>query len=40
MKDYRTYRYKITQKMVDDCKSSIAKNGYEKSAADLTLIED
>ena len=40
VKDYRTYRYKITQKMVDDCKSSIAKNGYEKSAADLTLIED
>ena len=40
VKDYGTYRYKITQKMVDDCKSSIAKHGYEKPAADLTLIED
>ena len=40
VKDYGTYRYKITQKMVDDRKSSIAKHGYEKPAADLTLIED
>ncbi|MHC4740939.1 MAG: M60 family metallopeptidase [Planctomycetota bacterium] len=40
VKDYRAYHYNVTQKMVDDTKSYIAKKGYEKPAEDITLIED
>jgi hypothetical protein len=38
--DYRKYNYKITQKMVDETKSYIAKKNYKKPGEDLTLIED
>ncbi len=38
--DYRKYHYKITQQMVDDTKSYIAKKKYKKPAEDITLIED
>jgi len=38
--DYRKYHYTITQQMVDDAKSYIAKKKYEKPAVDITLIED
>ncbi|MGB2821689.1 MAG: M60 family metallopeptidase [Phycisphaerae bacterium] len=38
--DYRTYHYKITQQMVDDTKSYIAKKRYPKPSVDITLIED
>ncbi len=40
VKDYRTYRYEITQQMVDETKSSIASKGYPKPADDITLTED
>jgi len=38
--DYRKYHFKITQRMVDDARSYIAKKGYKKPAEDITLIED
>ena len=38
--DYGKYHYTITQQMVDDAKSYIAKKKYEKPAEDITLIED
>ncbi len=38
--DYRKYHYKITQQMVDETRSYIARNGYRKPAEDITLIED
>ncbi|HUT10764.1 MAG TPA: M60 family metallopeptidase [Thermoguttaceae bacterium] len=38
--DYREYHYEITQQMVDDTKSYIAKKEYEKPAVDITLIEE
>jgi hypothetical protein len=38
--DYRKYQYQITQEMVDDAKSYIAKKEYEKPDTDITLIED
>jgi len=40
VKDYRTYNYKITQKMVDDTKSYIAGKKYKKPKTDITLVED
>jgi hypothetical protein len=40
VKDYRTYKFKITQQMVDDTKAYIAKKKYKKPADDITLIED
>jgi len=40
VKDYRTYRYRITQEMVDDAKSYIAMKKYKQPDEDLTLIED
>jgi hypothetical protein len=38
--DYRNYNYKITQKMVDDTKSYIAKKKYRKPKTDITLTEE
>ena len=38
--DYRKYHYEITQKMVDDTRSYIARKKYRKPAEDITLIED
>ena len=38
--DYGQHHYTITQQMVDDAKSYIAKKEYEKPAEDITLIED
>ncbi len=40
VKDYGTYNYQITQQMVDDAKTYIAKKKYKKPAVDITLIED
>ena len=40
VRDYRTYNYKITQQMVDDTKSYIAKKKYKKPAVDITLTEE
>ncbi len=40
VKDYRNYHYKITQQMVDDTKSYIAKKKYKKPAVDITLTEE
>jgi len=40
VKDYRNYHYKITQEMIDDTKSYIAKKKYKKPTVDITLIED
>ena len=40
VKDYRTYKYKITQQMVDETKAYIAKKKYKKPTEDITLIED
>ncbi len=40
VKDYRTYRYHITQEMVDETKSYIAAREYRKPTQDITLIED
>lgn len=40
MDDYGKYQYQITQEMVDDAKSYIARKGYPKPAEDLTCIED
>ncbi len=40
VKDYRTYRYEITQEMVDDVKSYIANKKYKKPSEDITLVED
>jgi hypothetical protein len=38
--DYRRYHYTITQQMVDDAKSYIAKRQYKKPVVDITLIEE
>jgi hypothetical protein len=38
--DYGRYRYKITQLMVDDCKSYIARKKYERPDTDITRTED
>jgi hypothetical protein len=38
--DYGTYKYKITQPMVDDTKAYIAAKKYKKPAADITTVED
>ena len=38
--DYGKYHYTITQQMVDETKSYIAKKQYKKPAEDITLIED
>ncbi len=38
--DYRKYDFKITQQMVDDTRSYVAKKRYRKPAEDITLIED
>ena len=40
VKDYRTYKFKITKKIVADTKAYIAKKGYKKPSEDITLIED
>jgi hypothetical protein len=40
VRDYRTYRFTITQKMVDDTKAYIVAKKYKKPAEDITLIED
>lgn len=40
VKDYRTYNFKITRKMVDDTKSYIAKKKYKKPATDITLTAE
>ena len=39
VEDYGKYDYHITQGMVDETKSYIAKKKYRKPSADLTLIE-
>ncbi|MCX6880454.1 MAG: M60 family metallopeptidase [Verrucomicrobia bacterium] len=36
--DYAKYHYTITQQMVDDVKSYVARKQYPKPAADLTLV--
>jgi hypothetical protein len=38
--DYGKYRYTVTQEMVDETKSDIAKKQYPKPSEDLTLIEE
>ena len=38
--DYRKYRYKITQKMVDETKAYITKKKYKKPSVDITLTEE
>ena len=38
--DYRKYHFTITQQLVDDTKSYIAKKHYKKPATDITLIEE
>jgi len=38
--DYRRYRYTITQQMVDETKSCIARKQYPKPAVDITAVED
>ena len=38
--DYGKYHYTITQQMVDETKSYLARQQYKKPAVDLTLIED
>jgi len=40
VKDYRTYKFTITQQMVDDTRATIAKKGYKKPPDDITLVED
>jgi len=40
VKDYRTYHFDITQRMVDETKAYIAGKHYPKPATDITLIED
>ncbi len=40
VKDYRTYQYRITQQMVDETRSYIAKKKYQKPTVDITLIDD
>jgi hypothetical protein len=37
--DYGKYHYTITQQMVDDAKSYVARKNYPKPAVDLSLIE-
>jgi hypothetical protein len=37
--DYGKYDYSITQEMVDETKSYIAKKKYRKPSPDLTLLE-
>ena len=38
--DYGKFKYTITQQMVDETRSYIAKQGYQKPTEDLTLIEE
>jgi hypothetical protein len=38
--DYGTYKYKITQQMVDETKAWIAAKKYKKPKLDITTIED
>jgi hypothetical protein len=38
--DYGKFSYTITQEMVDETRSYIAKKRYRKPSADLTLIEE
>jgi len=38
--DYGKFKYTITQEMVDETRSYIAKQGYQNPAEDLTLIEE
>jgi hypothetical protein len=38
--DYGKYNYTITQDMVDETRSYIAKKKYRKPSVDLTLIEE
>jgi hypothetical protein len=38
--DYHKYRFTITQQIVDETKSYIAKQQYPKPAVDITTIED
>jgi hypothetical protein len=40
VRDYRRYRYGITQEMVDDLRSYIVGKRYAKPAEDITRIED
>ncbi|MCY2953389.1 MAG: M60 family metallopeptidase [Planctomycetota bacterium] len=40
LNDYRKYHYTITQQVVDDAKSYIAKKQYKSPAVDITTIED
>jgi len=40
VKDYGDHHYKITQQMVDDAKSYVAKKEYKKPDEDITLVED
>ena len=40
MNDYGKYHYTITQEMVDETKSAIAKKNYNKPPEDITLIEE
>jgi hypothetical protein len=40
VKDYANYDFSITQAMVDETKSYIAKKHYSKPPQDLTLMED
>lgn len=40
VKDYGSFRFNVTQEMVDAVKAEIAKNNYPKPAEDLTRIEE
>jgi hypothetical protein len=40
VRDYRNYNYQVTQEMVDEVTSYIARQGYDRPAEDITLIED
>jgi hypothetical protein len=40
VKDYGEHKYAITQQVVDESKSYIAKKGYNKPTEDITQIED
>ena len=40
VKDYGVYNYTVTQQMVDETKSYIARKEYKKPTEDITLIKD
>jgi hypothetical protein len=40
VKDYRQYRFTVTQQMVEETKAAIAGKEYQKPAEDITRIED